>query len=151
MLSILLAAVVLGIDQFTKWLVATRMAEFETIEVIPGFFSIQFVYNQGAAFGILQNQTWLLVLVAGAAVGAIVYYLRLPEAQRGLMPLALGLLLGGTLGNLTDRIRLGRVVDFFLFYWRDYRFPNFNVADIGITVGVTLLILYMFMGEKKTA
>lgn len=151
MFSILLAAVVLGLDQLTKWLVATQMAEFETIEVIPGFFSLQFVYNQGAAFGILQNQTWLLVLVAGGAVGAIIYYLRQPEAQRGLMPLALGLLLGGTLGNLTDRIRLGRVVDFFLFYWQDYRFPNFNVADIGITVGVGLLILYMFMGEKKTA
>jgi len=148
---ILLALTVLGLDQFTKWLVVTRMAEFETIPVIPGFFSIQFVYNTGAAFGILQNQTWFLVLVATVAAGVILYYLRRPEAKWGVLPLALGLLLGGTLGNLVDRVRFGKVVDFFLFYWKDYRFPNFNVADIGITVGVALLALYLGLTGEKTA
>ncbi|HEY8346950.1 MAG TPA: signal peptidase II [Symbiobacteriaceae bacterium] len=151
MFPILLALTVLGLDQFTKWLVVTRMAEFETIPVIPGFFSIQFVYNTGAAFGILQNQTWFLVLVATVAAGVILYYLRRPEAKWGVLPLALGLLLGGTLGNLVDRVRFGKVVDFFLFYWKDYRFPNFNVADIGITVGVALLALYLGLTGEKTA
>lgn len=126
------------------------MAEFETLPVIDGFFSLQFVHNPGAAFGMLSNQTWFFVVVALVAMGAVLYYLRHPESRVGVMPWALGLLLGGTMGNLIDRIRFGEVVDFFLFYWKEYRFPNFNVADIGITVGVCLLILHLSLtGEKK--
>lgn len=151
MFSILLAVAVLSLDQLTKWLVSTHMAELETVEVIPGFFSLQLVHNQGAAFGIMQNQTWLLVAVAVIAAGAIIFYLQQLEGRVGLAPVALGLVLGGTLGNLVDRVRFGQVVDFFLFYWKDYRFPNFNVADIGITVGVALMIIYMMTGEKRAA
>lgn len=151
MLSILIGVVTLGLDIWTKYLVSTRMSELQEIHVIPGFFSLQFVYNPGAAFGVLANQRWLFVLVTLVAVGAMLYViLRRPEGRVGVVPWALGLLLGGAIGNLIDRIRFGEVVDFLLFYWREYRFPNFNVADMGITVGVSLLVLHLTLnGERE--
>lgn len=151
MLSILIGVVTLGLDIWTKFLVSTRMHELEEIQIIPGFFSLQFVYNPGAAFGFLANQRWLFILVTLIAVAGMLYViLRRPEGRVGVVPLALGLLLGGAIGNLIDRIRFGMVVDFLLFYWRDYHFPNFNVADMGITVGVSLLVLHLTLnGERE--
>lgn len=150
LLSILVGAVWLALDMLTKWVVATRMTELQEIKIIPGFFSIQFVYNPGAAFGLLAHQQWLFIAVTLGVIGGMLYYIAKPESRAGLMPWALGLLLGGAAGNLIDRLRFGKVVDFFLFYWRQYLFPNFNVADIGITVGVGLLILHLLMnGEKQ--
>lgn len=152
MLSIVLAVIVAALDQLTKWLISVRMQEFQDIPVIRGFFSIQFVRNPGAAFGMLENKQWLFILVTLAAVGAMLYYLRTPEGKKGVIPWALGLLMGGAVGNLIDRVRFGRVVDFLLFYWKDYSFPNFNVADIAITVGVGLFILHLILtGENKAA
>lgn len=150
MWSILVAAVVIVLDQVTKWLVVTRMTELAEVPIIPGFFSLQFVYNPGASFGMLRGQQWFFILVAVIAVGAILWYLRQPEAQHGLVRLSLGLIMGGAVGNLIDRVRGGEVVDFLLFYWRDYYFPNFNVADIGITVGVALFLLHMLLTERKS-
>lgn len=152
MWSIVIAAVALVLDLLTKWLVMTRMTELQEIPIIPGFFSLQFVYNPGAAFGMLANQRWFFVLVTLVAVGAMLNYLRQGQPKHWVATLALGLLLGGAIGNLIDRLRFGKVVDFLLFYWRDYYFPNFNVADICITVGVGLLILHLLVsGETKEA
>lgn len=150
-LSILLGAVVFVLDLWTKHLVATRMHELEEIKIISGFFSLQFVYNPGAAFGVLAHQQWLFITVSLAAIGMMLYViLTRPEARHGVAPWAMGLLLGGAAGNLVDRVRFGKVVDFFLFYWQQYHFPNFNVADIGITVGVGLLILHLALnGESE--
>ena len=151
MFSIVVAAIVVVLDQLTKWLVVERMELFHESPVIANFFSLQFVYNPGAAFGMLANQQWLFILVAATAVGAMLWFLRHPEAQHPVLKVAMGLLMGGAVGNLIDRIRFGKVVDFLLFYWRDYYFPNFNVADIAVTVGVGLFILHMMLtGEKKT-
>ncbi len=150
LLSILVGAVWLALDILTKWVVATRMTELQEIKIIPGFFSLQFVYNPGAAFGLLAHQQWLFIAVSLGAIAGMLYFIAKPEARVGLIPWALGLLLGGAVGNLVDRLRFGKVVDFFLFYWRQYVFPNFNVADIGITVGVSLLILHLLLnGEKQ--
>jgi len=152
MWSIAIAVVALVLDQASKWLVMTRLTLFEQSPIIPGLFSLQFVYNPGAAFSIFRNQRLFLILIALAAVGGMLYYLRDPENRKGLSGWGMGLLIGGTLGNLTDRIRTGEVVDFLLFYWKDWSFPNFNVADICITVGVGLLILHMLLtGEKRPA
>ena len=149
MLAIVLGIVIVTLDQLTKWLISSRMELFAEIPVINGFFSLQYVHNPGAAFGMLANQRWLFVAIGLIASGAIIYYSRQAEAKRGVMPWALGLLLGGTIGNLIDRMLTGEVVDFFLFYWKDYLFPNFNVADIAINVGVGLFILHLiFTGEK---
>jgi signal peptidase II len=150
--SLVLAVIVAVLDQLTKWLVSVRMVEFQEIAIVDRFFSLQFVRNPGAAFGMLANKQWLFILVSLAAIAAMAYFLRHPDAKKGTMPWALGLLMGGAVGNLIDRIRFGRVVDFFLFYWKDYSFPNFNVADIAITVGVGLFILHLILtGEKKAA
>ncbi|HWI51174.1 MAG TPA: signal peptidase II [Symbiobacteriaceae bacterium] len=144
-----MALFVVALDQGTKWLVSVRLEEFKEYPVIEGFFSLQFVQNPGAAFGMLKNQQWLFILVSVCAVGGMIYYLRQPEARYRMVRLALGLLMGGAVGNLIDRIRFGKVVDFFLFYWKDYIFPNFNVADIAINVGVGLFILHLILtGEK---
>jgi len=150
LLSILVGAVWLALDLATKWAVAARMAELQEIKIIPGFFSLQFVYNPGAAFGMLANQQWLFIAVSLIAIIGMLYFVAKPESRVGLIPWALGLLLGGAAGNLIDRLRFGKVVDFFMFYWHQYVFPNFNVADIGITVGVGLLILHLVLnGEKQ--
>ncbi len=149
LLSIVLAVIAVAVDQLTKWLVATRMALFSEIEIIPGFFSLQYVENTGAAFGMLRNARWFLVAVAAAAVAGILFFLRQPESRHPLLRVALGLVMGGALGNMFDRIATGRVTDFLLFYWRDYHFPNFNVADICVTIGVGLLFLHLVLVERK--
>lgn len=150
MVTILVAASVFVLDLLTKWMVLTRMHELQEIKVINGFFSLQFVYNPGAAFGMLAHQQWLFIAVSAGAIVAILAFLRKPESRQGIAPWALGLLLGGAAGNLVDRVRWGKVVDFFLFYYHNWAFPNFNVADIGITVGVGLLVLHLLLtGEKE--
>jgi signal peptidase II len=152
LVALVVAALVFLLDLGTKWLISLRMTEFQEIPIIPGFFSLQYVHNPGAAFGMLAHKQWLFITVSLLAVGAILIFLRRPEAKRPIVAWSMGMLLGGSLGNLLDRIRYGKVVDFFLFYYKQWVFPNFNVADIGITVGVALFILYLsFTGEKKAA
>jgi len=116
------------------------------VPLVDGLLSLSHVRNHGAAFGLLADwnlpyQPLLLSLLSLAALGAIgFYFARLPAAAR-LPRLALTLVLGGAVGNVIDRIRLGYVVDFVHVYWREYQWPDFNVADSAITIGVTLLVL----------
>ncbi len=148
--SFVVAFIVLGLDILTKGIVLANMTLHQEIELIPGLFSFQLVNNPGAAFGILANQRILFILIATAAVIAIGVFSRTPPAQVGVAPWALGMIMGGASGNLVDRIRFGPVVDFFLFSYQDWTFPNFNVADIGISVGVGLLILHLILtGETE--
>lgn len=140
-----LGAVVL-LDQATKALVVARLGLHEYVEVVDGLFSISHVRNRGAAFGVLSDaslphQHLLLAGLSLAALVAIAYYfVRLPAAA-WLPRTALALVLGGAVGNLIDRLRLGYVVDFVHVFWRDHVWPDFNVADSAITVGVVLLVL----------
>lgn len=149
MVTILLAALVFALDYFTKWLVMTRMVEHEAIPVIPGFFSINYIRNPGAAFGMLAHQKWLFVAVSLITISVIGYYAFQPEGRKRWVSIGMGLIMGGAAGNLLDRIRFDAVVDMFLFYWRDWYFPVFNVADIGICCGVGLFILYLFLEAKQ--
>lgn len=145
--SFLLMAAVVGLDQATKALLV-RSVELHGphIPLIDGLLSISHVRNRGAAFGILSDwdlphQPLLLSLLSLAALtGIAIYFLRLPAAAR-LPRLALALVLGGAVGNLIDRVRLGYVVDFIHVYWRQYQWPDFNVADSAITIGVSLLVI----------
>lgn len=131
-----LSIVVVFLDQATKFWIQSRMVTGESLPVIAGFFHITYVLNAGAAFGILENKTWFFIGVALLLVGGMVYiYPRLP-ADKPLLRLGAGLLTGGAIGNLIDRIRIGSVVDFF-----DFRiWPVFNIADICIVCGVGCLI-----------
>lgn len=143
---------ILALDLASKWLVQSSLALHQSVPVIPGFFHLTYLMNPGAAFGLLAGQRTLFLVVTVAAIGLILYYSTLPQGRAGLAPWALGLLLGGAAGNLVDRIRYGEVVDFLLFFWRDYYFPAFNVADSAINVGVGLLILHLFRdGQREEA
>jgi len=143
---LLLMAATSLLDQGTKALVVRSLGLHDYVPLVDGLLSLSHVRNRGAAFGVLSDwelphQSLLLSalsLTALAAIGA--YFLRLPAAAR-LPRVALALVLGGALGNLIDRIRLGYVVDFVHLYWREHQWPDFNVADSAITLGVTLLVL----------
>jgi signal peptidase II len=144
--SLLLIAAVVALDQATKWLVVRSIGLHDYVTLVDGLLSLSHVRNRGAAFGILSDwdlpyQSWLLAGLSLAALGAIgVYFWKLPPAAR-LPRAALALVLGGAVGNLIDRARLGYVVDFVHVYWREHQWPDFNVADSAITIGVTLLVL----------
>ena len=143
-LAVVAAVVVL--DQLTKGLVVRSLALHEYVPIVDGLVSLSHVRNRGAAFGLLSDwdlpfQSVLLSVLSLAALAAIAaYFLRLPASAR-LPRLALALVLGGALGNLIDRVRLGYVVDFVHVFWREHQWPDFNVADSAITVGVALLVL----------
>jgi signal peptidase II len=151
---IFLVLSILVLDRWTKWLIDTRLVLNQTLVVIDGFFNITYVRNTGVAFGILDSvqssmkSTILAILTVGAIIGVIVYAWRTPLSQK-LLQTALSLILAGALGNLYDRIRYGYVVDFIEVYFRDYRWPSFNVADSAITTGVALLAIEMFRRENR--
>lgn len=146
---ILMVLAILGLDRWTKWLIHTQLLLNQTILIIDGFFNITYVRNTGVAFGILDpvslplKSTVLAVLTLAAITGVLIYSWRTPISQT-LLHVALSLILAGALGNLYDRINYGYVIDFIEVYFRDYRWPSFNVADSAITVGVGLLLLQVF-------
>lgn len=132
-----IALVIIALDQGSKWLIQQGMTLHESIPVIPGFFHITYILNRGAAFGILENQRWLFLIMAILLfVLYAVFRKKLPEHRA--VQAGAGMLLGGAFGNALDRFLHGAVVDFF-----DFRiWPVFNIADIGIVVGVCLLLWY---------
>ena len=150
---LLLVAAVVGLDQATKWLVDRLMEMHDSRALVDGLLSLTYVQNRGAAFGVLSDaelphQSILFSAVGVAALCAIAAYAwRLPAASR-LPQTALALIMGGALGNLLDRARLGHVVDFVDVYWKSHHWPAFNVADSAITIGVALLILDMVLSPE---
>ncbi|ADR18992.1 signal peptidase II [Calditerrivibrio nitroreducens] len=152
-LSIFLIVTIIVIDQWTKKVIVGRFNLYDTIAVIDGFFNITYVLNPGAAFGFLakmseQYRVAFFVLVTVIAI-AIVVYLLIKEKSVLLRRYAYTLILAGAIGNLIDRITIGKVVDFLDFYIGKYHWPAFNVADISISVGVGLLILDMLMEKQR--
>jgi signal peptidase II len=139
----LVAAAVIVADQLTKHIVSSQLALYHEIGVI-GPFSIHHVRNSGIAFGLFGNATPIVIaLTAVAVVWMLVFFAR-TGARHPVLPVALGLLIGGSVSNLADRIRLGHVTDFLDFrYW-----PAFNLADTCIVVGVVLLLGTMLAGER---
>lgn len=145
----LTSVIVLLIDQIVKLLIKTNMNLNEEISIIPNFFSIQYLKNTGAAFSILENQTILLAITSIICIIVIIYYLKKEENLTTAMYLSFGLVLGGILGNLIDRIVYQGVIDFLSFQIFNYNFPVFNIADIGITIGVLLLIIIYISRDIK--
>ena len=140
------AGLIVCLDQITKVLVNNFMALYESRPVIDGIVRLTYLQNRGAAFGILSDadipyQSVLVAAVSLLALAAIgVYAWRLPTGSR--MPrIALALIMGGAVGNLLDRVRLGYVVDFVDVHWGPHHWPAFNVADSAISIGVALLLL----------
>jgi signal peptidase II len=133
-----LALLIVLVDQATKWLVETRLKDGKVIELLGGLVRLDYTLNTGAAFGILRTRGLLFALVAVVvSVGIVVYY-RAVASSPAAIRVGLALVLGGAVGNLIDRVRLGYVVDFVDLRW----WPVFNVADSAIVIGVCLLIGY---------
>jgi signal peptidase II len=144
-------ALVLALDQFTKYLVSIKMTEADPgKEVIRGFFRIRYTENEGIAFGMFSNNDvrWVLVAVSIAAILIVVYYMIRTPVKNRLLLWSLALLTAGIGGNLVDRIRLGRVIDFLEFYYRSYSWPVFNMADTAITIGAALMAIELFFASQ---
>jgi len=140
------ALVVLVLDQITKLLALERLEPAIPIRVFDGFFSLTLIMNPGLAFGMLSSTPtawrWIVALLSIGALAVLASVgIRLLPTGGWTTRIALGFIFGGAAGNLIDRARFGAVVDFLDFYWRDYHWPAFNVADSAISVGVALLAL----------
>ncbi len=152
---LLLAAALVALDQLSKnWVLGNPvlMAPGGEIQVIPNFFSLRYTFNTGAAFSFLAQQAWgISVLTLISAVAAVVFLVLLlvKSGWPPLLPVSLLMILAGTVGNGIDRYTMGGVVDFLDFYYQNWHFPTFNLADSLITVGVVLLLIYLFFREEK--
>lgn len=137
--------IILVLDQLVKHLVSGSMRLGESIPVIKDVFHITYVLNPGAAFGMLEHQRWIFILVAAAVLlAAGIFYSRLKQ-ESTLLQAGAGMLLGGAVGNLVDRIQTGLVVDFL-----DFRvWPVFNIADVAICVGAGILIVDMWQRRNE--
>ncbi|BAH75709.1 MULTISPECIES: signal peptidase II [Solidesulfovibrio] len=144
-----IAVLVVILDQLTKLWIQDHMVLYTTRTVIPGFFNIVHVLNRGAAFGFLnrsdiQWQTYFFFAATALAVLIIFHLLRMARDDDKLLITGLGLILGGAVGNLIDRIKTGEVVDFLDFYWKTFHWPAFNVADIAIFLGSLGLVFAFY-------
>ena len=139
---LIISALVIALDQATKYWISQSLAPGASVPVAP-FFNLVLTYNTGAAFSFLSRasgwQRELFIVIAALASFFIIYFIRRYHRQK-LFSFGLSLILGGALGNLWDRIMLGHVVDFLDFYIQAYHWPAFNVADSAITCGAALLI-----------
>lgn len=146
------ALVVILIDQFTKVLIVGYYTLGQS-QAVTDYFNVVRAHNAGAAFSFLSQaggwQRWFFTGIGVLAVGVILWLLRKHAGQR-LFSFALASVLGGAIGNLIDRVRLGYVVDFLNFHWGDAHFPAFNMADSAITLGAALLILDELLRVRRT-
>ncbi|MGB3425932.1 MAG: signal peptidase II [Castellaniella sp.] len=145
------ALILVLLDQVTKIWVSGALGYAQRIPVLP-VFDLTLLYNTGAAFSFLADgggaQRWLFTGIAAAAAVLILRWLYTHTTDR-LLCAALASILGGALGNAIDRLQHGHVVDFLLFYWRDWYFPAFNLADVAITCGAVLLILDEILRARR--
>ena len=149
---LLLSVLVVLADQLSKSYITSHYGEFEFTTVLP-ILDITRMHNVGAAFSFLATasgwQRWLFISLAViVSIGIVVWLYRMPRSQ-GLLACGLALVLGGAIGNVIDRIRLGAVIDFIHFHWDRAYFPAFNIADSAITVGAACLILDALLEPKR--
>ena len=152
-LTVIIGSIVLFLDQVTKALVHGQMTLYQSIEIVPNFFHLTYLRNTGAAFGFLAGSRSPLriiffILISSMAIGCIFYLLKNLRLGQNTFAASLSLILGGAIGNLIDRLRMGEVIDFLDFHWYAHHWPAFNVADSAITIGV--LLLFWQMIRKKS-
>ena len=149
-----IALTVLILDQISKLIVIASLGPHQTLTVIPGFFNIVLVKNKGMAFGIFSQISsmlfyYLLLSVTIIAVAAVFFFFFTLKENQGWMALGLSLILGGALGNLADRARLGYVIDFLDFVLKNYHWHTFNVADSAVTAGAFCILIEMMKGKNN--
>jgi len=147
---LLIALVVVALDQITKALAVYYLSAFSKITVIPGLADLILVYNRGAAFGSLASWPhahWLLIILTGVALGVAAWIVLGKAGAQRTVQNCVGLIAGGALGNLMDRLRLGKVIDFVDLHVGELHWPAFNLADAAITVAGVYLAWLLFRGK----
>ena len=142
----ILVTFIVVLDQLSKSYIQANMRLGESIPVLPDIFHITYILNPGAAFGLFADQTFFFIGLAVAMVLAVIYFYPAIKKESAWMKIGVGLLVGGAIGNLVDRIQIGKVVDFF-----DFRiWPIVNIADIGIVCGAFIIVAAAFMEKDKS-
>lgn len=148
---LMLAGIIIVVDQGTKYLVLTHLEPYQAIRV-TSFFNILLSFNTGSAFGFLNDasgwQKWLLGSISGIVSAILVVAILRQPREQWLTTMSLSFILGGALGNLVDRVTQGFVTDFFHFHINHWSWPIFNVADTMICIGAGLLVLGMFFASN---
>ena len=144
----IVAGAIVVFDQITKAVILNTLPLYSSVTVVPGFFSLTHIHNPGGAFGFLSTQSTnvrniIFVLISAMAAGLIFYFYQKTPKNYPLLSTGFALIFGGALGNLIDRIRFGKVVDFLDFYIGNYHWPAFNIADSAISVGVAIFLFHI--------
>jgi signal peptidase II len=151
-----LSLIVIVLDQATKQWFESSFMVYEVVNVLP-FFNLTLVYNEGAAFSFLSDQSgwqrWFLAAVSAVVTTVLVIWLRGLRQQEQLTAISLSLIIGGAVGNLIDRVLFGHVIDFLDFFVGQYHWPAFNIADSAIFIGVAVMIYEVVFdrGDKSKA
>lgn len=149
MFLFLLAAIILILDQVSKFIICRIILPGGSFPVIENIFHLTHVQNQGAAFGLFPNQTLFFISITLLTVLLILFFHRRISKKGSPPSWALGLILGGALGNLIDRIRLKAVIDFLDFSLKGHHWPSFNIADSAITIGAIILLFSVLFKKGK--
>lgn len=145
----LLALLIIGIDQFSKWIIVKNMEFGEQITIIENFFYITSHRNSGAAWGILEGKMGFFYVITIVVVIGLVYYMQKYARHSAFLAIPLSFILAGAIGNFIDRLFRKEVVDFLDFILFTYNYPIFNIADSSLVVGVILLLIATIINERK--
>lgn len=146
---IIISIILLCIDQISKLLVVNLLTKTDSITIIKNFFYLTYINNDGAAFSILVGKRIFLILIAVLVIVMLIHYIKKNNIQNKLELVSISLIIGGSLGNLMDRVVRGYVIDFLDFKIFNYNFPIFNLADTFIVIGVILLLLKEIRKENN--
>ena len=147
--TIIISIILLCIDQISKLLVVNLLTKTDSITIIKNFFYLTYINNDGAAFSILVGKRIFLILIAVLVIVMLIRYIKKNNIQNKLELVSISLIIGGSLGNLMDRVIRGYVIDFLDFKIFNYNFPIFNLADTFIVIGVFLLFLKEIRKENN--
>jgi signal peptidase II len=142
------AAAVVALDQLTKTIIVSTIPAYQMVSVIPGFFNLTHIYNTGGAFGFLSGnstgyQQLFFLAASFVAVCLILYLYSKTPPNQIFLGIGFSFILGGALGNIADRVRIGKVVDFLDFHMMGFHWPSFNIADSAITTGILIFVYHL--------
>jgi signal peptidase II len=152
--SFSIAIIVLALDQISKYLIKQLLPLNHSVVVVKDILNLVHIQNPGIIFGIFSQttyelRTYLLIAVSLVAITFLFFFLRSLKETDFLLTATLSLVLGGAIGNLVDRLVLGKVIDFIDFHWRTYHWPAFNLADSAITVGMVILVIHVLRDKNN--
>lgn len=150
-----ISAIVVLFDQITKIIAHRELNQYAPIEVIPNYFNWFLAYNEGAAFSFLASaggwQRWFFIILTVVVSALVIYWMKNLKEDEKTAAVGFALILGGAIGNLIDRVYLGKVIDFIQVHYQNiYYWPTFNIADSAITLGAAILIADGIAGSRKT-